>query len=77
MASDLSDLRSLYSEWILVDGDHVTVLEQSSRRPSDVSKVIGHEQRQGHDSPHPQLHFLLTLTQSEVTNCQLKTKNTN
>lgn len=63
---------ALLPQWVLVDGDDVSVLQQLFRAWADVSEVIGHEQRGCHDGPQCHLRLLLVVTQAKVSYHQLE-----
>lgn len=67
----LSDAIALLAQRILVDGDHLLVLEQPLGLWFHVPQVIGHEERRCHYRPHRHLSHCLLPAQPEVPNHQL------
>lgn len=63
---------ALPAQWVLTDGDDPCVLQQLLGPGADVSQVIGHQQRGGHDGPQCHLRLLLGVTQAKVSNHQLR-----
>lgn len=64
----LGKLVSLLAQRILVDGDHLFVLEQTLGLRTDVPQVIGHEQGSCHNGPHGHLSHRLVPAQPKVSN---------
>lgn len=67
----LEKLVSLLAQGVLVDGNHLLVLEQPLGLGADVPQVVGHEQGSGHDGPHGHLSHRLVPAQPKVSNHQL------
>ena len=65
---------SLDSERILVNCDHIFVEQESLWSRTEVPEVGGHDEWSRHYRPHSHLNTLLFITQSKITQDQLKRK---
>ncbi len=62
----------LHSKGVLVDCNHVPVLENLNKLRSDGPQVIGHDERGGKHCPKGHLGLGLVNAQREVANDELK-----
>ena len=62
----------LHSNRVLVDCNHVPVLENFNIFRPDGAQVIGHYERRGKDSPESHLGLSLVNAQGEVPNDELQ-----
>lgn len=71
----LGSVVSLLAQWILANGDDVSVLQQLFGAGTNVPQIIRHEQRGCHDGPERHLRLLLVMTQAKVPDHELGKKH--
>lgn len=72
--TDLVNPSALNSQFVLIDGDDLFILQDRFILRSDCSQVGRHEQRGGKYSPYGHLHLALFVAQTEVADDQLQEK---
>ncbi len=66
------DPPALMTDGVLIDLDHVEVLEDLHRCVIDISQVVGHDERRGKHGPDRHLNPSLLPTQGKVPDDQLR-----